>query len=199
MADLSAADIVQQYDKCLILYKGKPHKVKQVGVDVKLLDLSTQQSKFVQFSFKDFAPPILRCGYVNIEENAVYLARKPVRLYHVGLHQNNCEFLTQASTSCVPGRDALVKVMTLECPEISNMMLGHYPTLKSAYEQATKREATYAFDRQFCVDARARVYYKTKRVGTYNGNVVEFERGFEYLSVLLGGEHEKATRTFRQA
>ncbi len=89
MAELALNDIIQQYSGTVILYNGAVSKVKQVGAKIKLLDLMTQKTKEVEFSFKAFQPPLLRLGFVNVDEAAVYVQRLPMRIYKTGISNEN--------------------------------------------------------------------------------------------------------------
>lgn len=199
---LALNDIVQQYSGCVILYKGKPHKVKNVGAQVQLLDLHSMRKKMVDFDQKDFAPPLLRLGYVNIDNTSVYVSRKPARLYQVGINQNNF-IVSPNKRSLYDGdiNEVVKKVIAMEVPEFADMMLGHYPTLQSALKNDNffRSAGSIAFDKQFAIDSGCYIYYKGTNVGRLNGSEkIVFNKGMEYLGILLENGYEKATRTFSQ-
>lgn len=199
MADLNPADVEQQYGHTVCFYKGHPHKVKRVGDKVKLLDIFTQRSKTVEFSLKDFSGPRTRLGFVNYDDSVVYVTRQPVRMMQVGITQNNCRFLTISEEYYPNGRHAAVeKVATMECPEFGEMLLGHYPPLKSAFKLAEENRGATAFDKQFAVGFDGAIYYKDQLVGTYDKktNTISFKKGKEFLQLLLEKRYEKDARTF---
>jgi len=201
MADLSVTDIIQQFDKTVILYKGRPHKVKQVGKVIKLLDLISQKEKLVEFSLKDFNSPALRLGYVNVDETAIYVARKPVRMMKVGIDFHNCVFVTCEDSTCPNNIKAIRdKVTLMECPEFGLMMLGHYPNLEQAFERACSFEGCVAFDKQFAVDSQGYIFFKGNHVGRYKNKAITFKPDYHYLNFFLGEMDEKALRSaFKEA
>ncbi len=195
--ELTLADQIQQYNDCLILYKGKPHKVKQIAGEIKLLDLLTQRTKLVTFKLADFTAPFMRLGFVNLDETAIYVARKPARMYLVGVNRNNSTAAFCAGASS-PG-DVLGiqhKALDFDTVEHANMLLGHYPKLGDAIKRAETFGGCVAFDKQFAVDSRHLVFYKGKKCGEVVRGKVVFNKDLEYLSILLDGNYEKATRTF---
>lgn len=199
MADLALNDIVQQYNNCLIFYKGKPHKVKRCGETITLLDVTTQRAKQVEFKLKDFSAPPLRLGYLNVEDTATYIARMPIRMFSVGINVNNCKFHTQAGGEGLSNAVS-TKIHEMECIEYGDMFFGHYPPFESALKQAIYSGGAVAFDKQFCVDYVKRIYYKGELVGYYDQKQkkIDFTKGKEYLSILLEDYREKDLRTFSQ-
>lgn len=201
MADLSVADIIQQYDKTVILYKGIPHKVKQVAKTIKLLDLVKQKEKLVEFSLKDFNSPVLRLGYVNMDETSIYVSRKPVRMMKIGIDYHNCDFLANANSPCPNSiSDVIGKMKYMESIEFGKMMLGHYPSLKDAFERAASFEGSVAFDKQFAVDAYANIYFKGNQVGKATESLKEKDITFypehQFLSLMIGNSYEHDARAF---
>lgn len=199
MADLNLADIEQQYANTVCFYKGKPHKVRAVGAKIKLLDLITQKNKLVDFSLKDFSGPRTRLGFVNCDEGVVYVSRLPIRIMLVGINTSNCR--VEAPEDQMAPFDLghiTKKVQAMECPEFANMLLGHYPSLKKAFEQAKAFEGTFAFDKQFAVDGAGHVYFRTQQVGNYSSKTgeISFFKNKEHLQLLIGNAYEKAARTF---
>jgi hypothetical protein len=197
MDDISDQDKIQQFQDTLILYKGKPCKVKQIGPKIKIFNLVTQRPSFVEFSLKEFAPPSLRLGFVNIDEAAVYVSRKHIKQFQIGLSKSNCSFFVNDNMYVPDRRGAIHKLASLECPEFSDMLFGHYPKLEDAFAQAKEFKGAVAFDRQFAIDCRKQVFYKRWFVGYYEGGKkIVFDDKYQYLSLLLNGEYEKAKRTF---
>lgn len=199
MADLAIADIEQQYANTVCFYKGKPHKVRGVGNKIKLLDLLTQKTKSVEFSLKDFTGPRTRLGFVNCDDGVVYVSRVPSRIMTVGINTANCRLDILEDAECPVGNSAIIRrVSEMECPEFGRMLLGHYPTLKAAFKQANEENGTVAFDRQFAVTARGQVYYRNVLSGVYNAstNEIKFNKGKEFLQLLIGKAYEQAARTF---
>jgi len=198
MVELSYEDIIQQYSDCVILYKGKPHKVKEIDHPnkVKILDLNTQRSKWVDFSFKTFAPPLLRLGYVNQDEVAVFVYRTPVRNYFTGINSLNCKIVGNKESYTRNNVGSVVsKVSQMDSPEFADMLLGHYPSLKEAVTRAEEFAGSVAFDKQFAVDLERKVFYKGYQVGNVYGDTVVFSSDNEHLSLVLGNEYETTART----
>lgn len=195
MADLNLNDIIQQYNGCLIFYKGKPHKVKRCADVITLLDVATQRTKLVEFSLKDFSAPFLRLGYLNVDNTATFIARKSVRMMNVGLNLNNCEFQSHPPAEGIDHKLEM-KIYDMECVEYGDMFFNHYPSLEEARKKAQKLAGSVAFDKQFCIDYNDRIYYKGGHVGAYSGKQIEWKAGKNYLSTVLGEYDEKNLRTF---
>lgn len=197
MHNLSLQDQIQQYGNSLILYKGKPHKVKSITGEVKLLDLKTQRTKLVAFDLEKFQPVVLRLGYVNSENNAVFVARKPMRQFCTGIKSDNCSIGGNRGMSTqFDMRTSELRVKQFDTPEVYDMLMGHYPSLKSAAKEAHDLMCSIAFDKQFAIDAAWNIFYKDTKVGSYDGVKIIFNKSHEYLSILLDGKYEKATRAF---
>src|SRR6476660_5481498 len=185
--DLNHDDIVQQFGNTTFFYKGKPHKVKRVGMDdVRILDLRTQRTKEVEFKLKDFLPVQTRLGMVNIDGVAVYVRRLIRKQYLTGINSTNTECIPLNSIAAGDRLAAQLKVREMECPEFADMLLGHYPTLESAWAQAKKIDGAVAFDKQWALDASGAVYFRTDKVGAYweSDKRIELDEPFKHYSVL---------------
>jgi hypothetical protein len=200
MPDLEHDDIVQQFNNSVIFYKGKPNKVARIGFDnVVLLDLYSQRKKEVEFKLKDFVAPPVRLGMVNLDGACVYVKRSIRKQFATGLTTGNTTFHMVPSLTSSSRREIMAKVNEMACPEFADMLMGHYPTIQSAFNQAQKLGGAVAFDKQFCVDVGSQVFYKESLVGSYNTvtDEIVFTDAHKHLSILLKGSYAKAPRTFR--
>lgn len=198
MPDLNHDDIVQQYHNTTIFYKGKPHKVKRIGMDdVTIMDLRTQRRKDVEFKLKDFLPVQTRLGMVNMDGVSVYVRRTIRKQYLTGLNNTNTECVAIAGLTPIDRRVIVEKVKEMECPEFADMLLGHYPTVQSAYNQAVKIGGTVAFDKQWALDAIGNVFLRTELIGQYENGKIVLDKSFKHFGVLLKENHEEAVRNFR--
>lgn len=199
MLDISYQDIRQQYLNSVVLFKGKPVKVKKVYEDrtVRILDLRSQRSRDVVFDMKHFSPPVTRLGYVNRDGAAVYVSRKPQRQYQTGVSASNCSVAGFIRTDELLNIEEVVKAM--ECPEFADMMLGNYPSLPEAYKEATKNFGSVAFDKMFAVTYDGKIFYKNIHAGTYReeNDSIDFLQSVQHLRVCLKGKYAEAPRTFR--
>lgn len=200
MPNLSHNDIVQQYAEAVVFYKGKPHKVKHIGMnEITLLDIRSQRKKFVEFNLKDFRAPQTRLGMVNLDGSVVYVRRTIKKQFSVGLTATNTEFISLDAPSSIPRMEAKSKVKMMECPEFGDMLLGHYPSMKEAYLQAKEFVGTVAFDKQFAIDWRGSVWHRLISIGHYSDEKenILFAKEYKHYSILLKEHHEEVVRDFR--
>jgi hypothetical protein len=116
----------------------------------------------------------------------------------MGLSRSNVgrKYLTHFSE----GRGAAEQLIErFNCKAIGLAMLNKYPSLEEAQDQAIKETGGYAFDKQFAVDFEQNVFYKTKRVGRNGPKGIRFDKGFEFLSLLIGGKHGASLEAFKKA
>lgn len=200
---LNLADARQLYANSLLMYKGKPSFVLNINADfnARIRDLASGREHTVAFNTNDFKAVGNRLGFVNINCSAVFIFRKPVRLYSVGITQNNLG--TSYSRDCFMGGNANTVVgliSTLQVNSLVDTIEGIYPEFGEAYQLAKDFEGSYAFDRQFSVDCRSNIFYKNNWVGVATGKTIDkivFNNGYEYLNLILGNIDEKDPRQFR--
>lgn len=202
MERLEVGDIDQLYRNSLILYKNKPVYVEQVNREGEctILDISTNRARVVKFSFKDFAPPARRLGFINLLGSVVYAARNPVRRYKVGINVENTRVVSLDVSYPSGGGRTVDRAYTFRCPEVADALFNKYPSLEEAIKQVTEINGACAFDKQFAVDSRQRIWYKTQIVGTVKvgaktADDIIFNDGFEHLINLLDGNYEKSIRS----
>lgn len=200
--DLGYEDIVQLYGKSVVMYKGKPVYIEAVGGNGAVLyhDLRTQRSHQTMFSLKDFKSPAKRLGFVNVKGSVIYAMRMPVRRFKVGLSRENTHF------NYVPGapypvgeHETIEYVSRLRGVELADSLDGKYPTLKECTDHLREFKGAMAFDRQFAVDDRGSIFYRTTKVGKlakradgqYTAADIEFNDKHKHLIILLEGNHEK--------
>lgn len=205
MADvLTLADARQLYSGCLLLYKEKIIYLISIAGDFKsrILYLETGKEVNVAFNTVDFQPIGNRLGFVNSNCCTFYLSRKPIRLFSVGITMNNLGIVYHRD--CLQGGNfmaVLGSIQHLQIRELCDTINGIYPEFTEALELAKDFQGSYAFDRQFAIDGRANIFYKNKHVGfckSKSVDSIEFKPGFEYLDLLIRGEHEKNPRNFLQ-
>ena len=202
--DISLADISQQYEATLFLYEGRPSFCTGIdgneGKNINIIDLLSQKSKTVPFTFSKVSPPT-RIGYVNVDGFVGYISRNPVRKMQVGLSQNNVKI---SVPGILAGRETEIarKLLRLRSVEIANAMLNDYPSISEAYQLLHSGDVAVAFDHQFCLANDLNIYYKTTKVGVLNvpykkkpsiENIGLFEK-FQHLSCILNGKYENSLR-----
>ena len=207
--EIGYEDIVQQYQGTVVLFKDKPVYVKMVDGDklVTIFDLATQKLSKEPFSFKHFKPPAVRLGFVNIANTVVLVSRQPYRKMQVGISGQN---LHVRLPKVIQDEDnqytATKKVRQLAGKELYNTIVGDYPSFEKAVETVSKMEVkgAMAFDRQFAITTDREILYKELKVGTLpvKGKTVEdikFDKGFEYIAILIGDNCEKTLRATRKS
>ena len=203
MAELTNHDIIQIYQDVLCLYKGAPVKVVEVNNvnRMHLFNLLTQRLQWVDFVFENFGPPLGRIGYVNINNHALYVCRKPVRRFSNGLNKANTVIKQNDGERSEQLRYAMELALERTHSSFVSTMFNVYPTFKEAFELAVENKGSVAFDKSFAVNASGMIFYRASLVGTIpfgseDPYKTEFLVGYEYLSNMLRGGYEKIVRTF---
>jgi hypothetical protein len=202
MDDLSVEDIRQLYVGSVCMHKGVPIYFYKVSMEhvVTYYVLETQALKTAKFSLKDFTSPAGRLGFVNVMGGAVYVQRLPVRRFSVGLTKENLLVKTVRGCRYPEGENASIeRIKGRNTPELHYTMMGVFPSMEEAYNEAVDVRGCVAFDRQFCINCDTGVYYKTQFVGVYGDKKINFEPQHKYLELLLGNEYEKGSGTHRFA
>jgi hypothetical protein len=187
-------DIDLIFNRCVVFYKNKPVYIEQVYPDgkVSVRDLLTQKSSNIRFDLKAFSNPVRRIGFINVNGSVLYAYRVPVRKFKAGI----CDVNIRINTLEVDypfGRDQTrLRVKSLLFPELGQALINKYPTFKEALGRITTGEAAVAFDKQFAIDNRRRIWYKTQQVGNLSRSKIEFFQEYNYLKSLLGENDEGA-------
>lgn len=208
MEELAYPDIVQQYHKTIVLYKGEPVHVSAVGQDkptkVLIFFLLTQVTKIVDFNLVDFTAPEFRIGMVNVGGSVLYVNRVPVRKMQVGLNANNTSIQYIDGVNYEDGpMAAAAQLKGFNHIALGAAIKGQYPSFEECLDFIKHFQGAMAWERQFCIDHRRAVYYKRKLVGKLAKNStrpekITFDKGFEHLDILLGdncGKSLAASRT----
>ena len=199
MDDVLDEDLQQLYQNSIVLFMNKPVYVEAIGRNRSLLiyDLIKQRSKQIKFSVNTVKPPTMRIGMVNIAGSVVYVTRMPVRKYKVGYTVENLKFHTLEVNYPAGKAETKHRLMSLKAPELADSMFNAYPSIDEAATLAEEIDGAYAFDRQFAVDSRRRLWYKTKIVGGVPRNAKEvsdlaFNAENKHLIQLLGEKYDTA-------
>lgn len=204
MYELSNADIEQLYLGCLMIHNGALVKVESISYDYQpamfyLVNLSTGKKYSARFRSEEFTAPKKRIGFVNYRQTVVYISRRPVRRFRVGIHSENVSVETPAYVpSPLKDKPAVRnRISQFVDVEIYKAYSSQYPTLREAYDKAVEWKGAMAFDKQFAVSFEGVVYYKTKIVGKVKDYVIQWDKDFEYLEIVLGNNYEKNSGTFK--
>jgi hypothetical protein len=188
--NLSEHDLNQLLNNALVMYRGKPIKVKVV--DRKSLvayDLLAQRNITIAYPFKDVVAPQLRIGNVNIGGNVFHITRTTPRVWTLGYKQDNL------SINSIPyrgyekqeiGRNSL---LSLERSEIALAMLGKYPSFQQALDIVEDKDSVVAFDHQFSISSDHCVFYREAFVGSYFNKEIIFAPRYQYLKELVNEPH----------
>ena len=204
---ITTEDITQLFSGCTIMYKKEPVYVREVESRNKIHIQYLKDSKkiTVPFSFDDFKPVSSRLGFINISNGVIYLTRRPIRRFQVGLCNTNVSMHWPLSNIGVHNHVLVDKLHRLNTVEVFNCIEGKYPTFKQCCARVKKAPAIMAFDKQFAIDSNGDVFYRSKRVGKFNLEQhkeiedIVFNKGAEHLILLLKGNHEKGCGDFKPA
>jgi len=191
-------DIVRDFVGCVVMYQDKPVYINEVSRDCKTViytDLLTQNLAREDLDIARFLKPIARIGYFNIGRYAFFAQRTPIRKFYMGLNPRNVSVQHIIET----GDAERHKAQQLATKEVAEALLNHYPTLKQALKQCVELKGSCAFDKQFAVDYRMNVYYKTNPVGKVKDGNIEFKEEYKHLILLLDNNHAKDLRDFKAA
>lgn len=206
MVEIDVGDIRQMYEHTIVMHGNKPVYISRVGDrgEVRFTDLLSQKKEVEEFSLKAFTPPAARrLGMINTCGSVVYASRVPIRRYKVGISFENLKVDSIRDIEYPEGKEQTVnRIRQLEAREIAEAMLNKYPKLKEALKTVEKYGGAVAFDKQFAVDWKRRIIYKTKVVGSIPPGVdtvdgIQFNKGYEQLGLLLDGKYEKAIRAVK--
>ncbi len=208
MDEVSIDDLRTFFVGTVILYKGKPCKVRSINENkvYRITNLATGRTASVENAHRDILPPSRRLGMVNICDSTMYVSRVPYRKFQIGICNANVS-IRALQGAPYPEGELHTKALlgTFESPCIADCLIGKYPSFEEALKQAEQTEGACAFDKQFAVDSCRRVYYRSQRVGHVpvmkNPTVddIAFERDQKHLSFLLGEPYAKDFSNLGQA
>lgn len=196
-------DLQRDFVNCVVMYKNKPVYVNGItrNGDVIMLDLASQREEIVPFTIKTFDAPVRRVGFVNCQGSVVYVSRIPQRKYYMGLNAQNSSVKTITGID-YENRATKARIQSLCVPELADAIMNRYPDLEEACRMVKVRLGAVAFDSQFCVSSKGKIYYKGAEVGKVAlnkdkaSNDIVWNDGKKYLSILLDDNHEKTVRDF---
>lgn len=204
MANMKIEDVVQLLHGSVICYKGVHSLVTRCrSMDqIEIINIRDKSIRTVKFALEDFLPVKGRLGFANVFGGVVYLKRRPIRRWNVGLTTQNLEVCYVGGAESPRGVDDMaIHIKTLSVSELADCIDGIYPTFRRALLTARRDEGTVAFDRQFAIGHDGSVYYRTSLVGSANKDAkdvedITFDPGYEHLILLLKGNYEKDCGSF---
>lgn len=194
---ISYEDASSMYTKTVVQYKKSPVLVVSIDPNMRALirDLATGVLSRVNFDLDDFTNLDNRLGYINFDIFSIYLKRKPMRIYKVGLTTENME--VNKGDFKYEGSDLdFVRSINYGLTEtnMADTLLGRFPSFAEVYEKVrTKESRILAFDRQFALSYKGGLYYRGKQVGAMDiekqstVDQIRMVKGYESLSRLIGG------------
>lgn len=196
MAGPSLEDLNQMFQNCLVIYKNKPYWFTRFNNkdSVQAFDLSTQRNVVLEkVDYKDAKAPGRCFGYVNVDDYVVYAARNPVRRFKVGASRDSMQFTFPENYRDVRATRGYEGVVALTSPNVCDTVFNRYPELATIRKMLEGGSRIVAFDRQFAIDRKLRVFYKNKEVGKLDKNdQIVFEKDYSHLICLLDNNHEKS-------
>jgi len=202
MAELNHNDVYQLYMDTICTYKGSPVRVTSIDRDltVNIIMLRHGKNVVVKFDQELFGPPMGRIGFVNEGTHCVYVTRQPVRRFQIGLNRGNIKLHSMPfEDRKAADRDYNI-VYKMTSKGWAKALDNEYPSLAEALRIVTGHGGIVAFDKQFAVDAKRRIYYKTVEVGHIPPRMstvkrIVFKEQFSHLDTLAVYSYDKTTRT----
>lgn len=200
MPAIRLEDLHMMYSDSVVLYKDRPVYVLGIGEGkvFSILDIATQERDDVAFKEKDFSAPTRRIGMVNIDGNCVYVSRNPVRKYSVGFNHGNITVKQlEGASLTMPFKAVYSLAVGLRHVGIGKAIDNLYPSLPEALKTVKANGGCQAFDKQFAVDKKNNVFYKTRLVGSCNWDArseeeIEFRPGQSFLRLLLLNNYQRS-------
>ena len=162
---LSPTDLSQYLDGSIVLYDGTPGYIRTTGAndgETVIFYPLNNKSKGITIKITDdkFSCRNIDLGYMQVGACAVYVQRKPMRMYKQGIVRNHLKF----TPNHVSDRDAIYS------KEFSNCIHGQHPSFKSAFSKLSpytnnNYEASFAFNRHFCVEYTTDGTYFIRHMG----------------------------------
>jgi hypothetical protein len=169
------------------------------GIEIFIKNLRTGKVTNISYAeHTQFSPLKERIGMVNIGKSVVFISRTTARNYFIGPNISNLN-ISPLPTEYYPlGRSHTLNIIKrFEAQELVASITNTYPSIEEAYVKATSLGGACAFDKQFAITYDGRIYYKSKWVGTYKNNVIDFHSDCSFYSSLLGNNYEKDSRDFK--
>jgi hypothetical protein len=193
-------DIDQAFKDSLVLYKGKPafcYGTYDDDEHIRIMDLTTRNVKIAVFKMAYVSPPPGRIGYVNTPYGCIYVSRRPIRQWKIGLSRG-CAYLdsTLFGINDEEARMIMAEMTICRSSYLAPALAGDYPSFTQALEQSTKTGKAVAFDRMLAI-YRGKIYYRATVVGKIVDKKPVFDKAYAYLSAHLEGNYCESLRTLR--
>lgn len=199
MVKIPQADFHQLCQDALFWYKKDVIRVCGLdGGEISIFYLKNRKTILIPYAeHEKFTPVIERIGMVNIRKSCVFVSRTTARQYLVGVASSNVQINHLPVDYPLDVRRTLDEVKGFKSPELIAAINNDYPPLPEAYKKAVEWVGACAFDKQFAIDSKGNVFFKTKAVAVYKDDVLVYKKGFEHLGCLLENCYEKTSRTFK--
>ena len=202
MAKLSHNDINQLYFDTICTYKGAPVRVTDINQDLTVTIIMLRHGKSVRVPFDQdlFGPPLGRIGFVNEGTHCVYVTRQPVRRFQIGLNRGNIKLNSMPFDDRKTAERDYNLVYRMNTKAWAKALDNEYPSLAEALRIVTAHGGVVAFDKQFAVDSKRRIFHKTTEVGHIPPRMstvkrIVFKEQFTHLDTLVIYNYDKTTRT----
>ena len=152
-------EVVTRLKGSVIMYGRRPVRVVDVGQEKELYVtlLRSGKRKVIQIDDEKLSLELPKLGYVNTSRGAVYLKRRPVRLYKQGLVSGNV----------VTVGDVRVDEL-LSSRNLADMLQRKYPTMQQAIASSSNnpfRSKPIAFSPDLAVQGST-LFYRGNQVGS---------------------------------
>ena len=175
----SQHDANQALTDSIISYKGRSIYVTSAiagngKIVINTKDMLTGKGETIDVKDPDLNFQSPKLGYVNFENGAVYVARKPRRQWKQGLYKTCLISMPQKQ-----GRDLI-------CSSLVRTIEGVYPS----FEECVNRVqipgiSSVAFCREFAITSRGQLCFKGREVGLTAGVKFILIKRYEHLRELL--------------
>lgn len=199
IANASLEDLAQMFNNSLVIHKNKPIKITRFNskTNIKAFDLVSQRNIDMEVDTSELKAPGRCFGFVNFMDYVIYISRNPVRRYKVGICQESANFQAPQKYVDILHSAEAQRVYAFTCPEIVDTVYNRYPSIPDVHKQLVNGAKIVAFDRQFAIDQFLNVYYKLNKVGKLKEFDIQFDKGWEHLTILLDNNHEKSIPIFK--
>lgn len=162
----------------LVRYRDKVIYVRTVHDDMTATVVNVLDDSKSNVPINDLDLTPIKIGYIFDERHnmPLYIERIPKRAWRQGLTAENLKVRNNRGIRVDVAGGRLIK----------KAVKPDYPKIREAMSLSKDLGSDIPFHRQFSVDYKGRIRYKTVMVGKWNGKTFDLDKQYTFLKELLG-------------
>lgn len=189
MLDITVEDCQNKFKNTVMMIDGCPKFVVNAldNTSFSVMDVRTNAPEIAYVNERNLKAPG-RIGYVQINSGVVYCQRLAQRQYKAGLYRDNIQVKSVGEDQDYTMTFGQLhrELAKMIGPGWADALENTYPAFTVARRKAKQNKGIYAFDKQFAVDYKDKVWYKEYHVGDYKAGYVVFHDSAASLQCLMG-------------